>query len=528
MFIKREVIDAVGLMDDVAFPFGFGEENDFAMRTKRMGYELKVFEGDYIWHHKSKSYGDKTRRSLSSKSKKTMKLRWGTQLVAAVKNLEANIHLKETRRRVDRAVHLSKCPQNTLRVLFVLNPTRKVTQPTLAMHGGWISIFNQAWGLRQRDVCSMVAISAWTRAAFETNFPQLKSIEFLLTYPDEVRNPVALATALYPHVPVFDFLVATLFTTVESIGYLKTCYPQVQTGYFIQDYEADFDNIDEEQRRRAYESYEHVPGMVLFAKTEWLQMKVIKNHNVRVHKVLPSLDLSAFQRALALSQEEKDMAADLVVMSDTEVSEINPDAINVVAMVRPSTPRRNPKATLQVLVEIKERFRSNVTLHTFGCSEDELDEFLTKAEPDLQPLLLDRAIKIKHHGTLARDKVAVLFARSDIFLDMSFWQAFGRTGLEAMAAGCVRVLPVGSGSEEYSHHGFNSMLHNTTNYKDAVKQITFLLNNQSALEEMRGNALRTSKQYDFSSASLRLLTLFCSSLTTTSSVLRVPRPCDLL
>mmetsp|Transcript_15912 Transcript_15912/g.19372 ORF Transcript_15912/g.19372 Transcript_15912/m.19372 type:complete len:383 (+) Transcript_15912:411-1559(+) len=311
MFIKREVVDAVGLMDDIAFPYGFGEENDFAMRTKRMGYELKVFEGGYIWHHKSKSYGDNTRRSLSSSSKMTMKARWGKQLTAAVKSLEANIQLKETRRRVERIVHLSECQENTLRILFILNPTRKVGQPTLAMHGGWISIFNQAWGLRQRGVCSMVAISAWTRAAFEANFPQLKTMEFLLTYPDEVRNPVDLAAALYPHAPVFDFLVATLFTTVESIGYLHTCYPHIHTGYFIQDYEADFDNIDEEQRRRAYESYEHVPGMILFAKTEWLRMKVVNNHNVTVQKVLPSLDLSAFQKALAVLQEKKEKDASM-------------------------------------------------------------------------------------------------------------------------------------------------------------------------------------------------------------------------
>ena len=33
MFIKKRVVDTVGFMDDIAFPNGFGEENDFSMRT---------------------------------------------------------------------------------------------------------------------------------------------------------------------------------------------------------------------------------------------------------------------------------------------------------------------------------------------------------------------------------------------------------------------------------------------------------------------------------------------------------------
>ena len=42
LYVKREVVIRVGLMDDVAFPYGFGEENDFCLRTLRLGYEIKV------------------------------------------------------------------------------------------------------------------------------------------------------------------------------------------------------------------------------------------------------------------------------------------------------------------------------------------------------------------------------------------------------------------------------------------------------------------------------------------------------
>ena len=42
LYVKREVVTRVGLMDDVAFPYGFGEENDFCLRALRFGYEIKV------------------------------------------------------------------------------------------------------------------------------------------------------------------------------------------------------------------------------------------------------------------------------------------------------------------------------------------------------------------------------------------------------------------------------------------------------------------------------------------------------
>ena len=111
----------------------------------------------------------------------------------------------------------------------------------------------------------------------------------------------------------------------------------------------------------------------------------------------------------------------------------------------------------------------------------------------------------------------------DIFLDMSFWQAFGRTGLEAMAAGCVPVLPVGSGSEEYATHGVNVMLHNTSDYHDAVRHISFLLDNPAKLIDMQRRALATSTNYDFTSASFKMLNLLCTKILPPN----VPVPCRL-
>ena len=152
LFVKAEVVEAVGLMDEVAFPHGFGEENDFALRALAAGYSLKVADDVYVWHHKSKSYGDATRQALSAGSAEAMRERWGSMLRHAVKLLETNQELAEARRRVGASLTGSACGPGRLRVLFVLNPQKEHREREFQMHGGWISIVNEALGLRDRRV----------------------------------------------------------------------------------------------------------------------------------------------------------------------------------------------------------------------------------------------------------------------------------------------------------------------------------------------------------------------------------------
>jgi glycosyltransferase involved in cell wall biosynthesis len=51
---------------------------------------------------------------------------------------------------------------------------------------------------------------------------------------------------------------------------------------------------------------------------------------------------------------------------------------------------------------------------------------------------------------LSRSEVAALLRNSDIFLDLSDFQAFGRTAIEAMASGCIPVVPNKGGTDEFA------------------------------------------------------------------------------
>lgn len=57
MFIRRACIDDVGGFDANAFPRGYGEENDFCMRSIRNGWRHVIDDRTYVFHARSKSFG---------------------------------------------------------------------------------------------------------------------------------------------------------------------------------------------------------------------------------------------------------------------------------------------------------------------------------------------------------------------------------------------------------------------------------------------------------------------------------------
>jgi len=58
MFVNRACIDEIGGLDEVAFPRGYGEENDFCMRAGRAGWANLIDDRTYVYHDRSKSFGE--------------------------------------------------------------------------------------------------------------------------------------------------------------------------------------------------------------------------------------------------------------------------------------------------------------------------------------------------------------------------------------------------------------------------------------------------------------------------------------
>lgn len=73
--ISRKALDTVGLLDEQAFPRGFGEENDFCARVIAAGLDIHIADDTYVFHAKSKSFGHEQRKALSKEGSAALKLK---------------------------------------------------------------------------------------------------------------------------------------------------------------------------------------------------------------------------------------------------------------------------------------------------------------------------------------------------------------------------------------------------------------------------------------------------------------------
>jgi glycosyltransferase involved in cell wall biosynthesis len=110
--------------------------------------------------------------------------------------------------------------------------------------------------------------------------------------------------------------------------------------------------------------------------------------------------------------------------------------------------------------------------------------------------------------------VSDILRKSDIFLDLSEYQAFGRTGLEAMACGCVPVLPSIGGVSEYAINNHNSLIVNTKldDLENIVSVTSELVCDKEMISKMKVAAINTSHEYSIEYAAQSVIDLFATHI----------------
>ena len=68
LLIKRQVLDSVGYFDEECFGAGYGEENDYALRARSQGWQMRLADDADVYHAQSKSYSTEARRQLSERA----------------------------------------------------------------------------------------------------------------------------------------------------------------------------------------------------------------------------------------------------------------------------------------------------------------------------------------------------------------------------------------------------------------------------------------------------------------------------
>lgn len=82
--------------------------------------------------------------------------------------------------------------------------------------------------------------------------------------------------------------------------------------------------------------------------------------------------------------------------------------------------------------------------------------------------LRSAVLELHHAGVVGRAGVAEVLRGSDLFLDLSRWQAFGFTALEAMASGAIPVISKRGGAEAFAIDGVNAVVVDISQEDDAA------------------------------------------------------------
>jgi glycosyltransferase involved in cell wall biosynthesis len=344
--------------------------------------------------------------------------------------------------------------------------------------GGSHSLIQEARGLRELGAPARVCVPEESLQTVEALYGN--EDDLFATYRDE---PTALAldvASVLDVVAPADVVVATEYPSVGSLMRLAHTRPGIVCAYYVQDYEPLFAMPETSRSDRALLSYRAIADQLLFAKTHWLRGIVGELHGVPVAKVRPSLDLELFHTRGRLESARR---------------------LRVAAMIRPRTPRRRPAATLNALAAIDGSLGEAAELITFGCDEDSFAQLADHAVP-----------AVDHLGLLSRRGVSELMRRCDMFIDASAYQAFGRTGLEAMACGAVPVLPALGGVYEYAVEDENAVILADGGAETIADAVVGLGLDRPKLESMKRAGVLAAQGFSIERAARSQLDIFSAAL----------------
>ncbi|MCZ2291264.1 MAG: glycosyltransferase [Burkholderiales bacterium] len=469
LLIKRSLIERIGLFDEETFGKGFGEENDYSLRATQAGFSLAVADDVYVYHAQSRSYSHERRRLLVQDSDAALVRKHGQPLIDAGvgvcrfdRTMEGiRSHAAELAQR-HALTEEARSRWAGRRIIFVL--------PVQDPGGGTNVVLCEAHALQRMGVEVHLLNFESNRVAFEAAHPELP-------FP---RHYAADVAAIPDLCLGFDAVIATLNVSVYWIEPLRHTERPPMLGYYVQDFEPSFYRLGSEPYEQALQSYTAIPEMVCFTKTRWNAEIVRQRTGRRCAVIGPSFDVDMF-------------------VPRPRRREAWPQApLRITAMIRPSTPRRSPLLTMQVLRRIAAEFGSQVEIILFGVDS---------SAPDFQSLPSDFAWT--NVGVLAPQQMAILLSDVDVFADFSQYQAMGLTAMEAMACGVAVVVPESGGADSFAVHERNALFVDTTRANACHAALHRLLTDHALRQSIQQHAMRDiAAHVPERAASLMLAALF--------------------
>jgi glycosyltransferase involved in cell wall biosynthesis len=324
------------------------------------------------------------------------------------------------------------------RVLYVL--------PVLERGGGSNVVLSEARAMTRMGVETRVFNLASHRSVFERSYP---APGVPIVYGRE--------SDLVEAAQGFDAVIGTAYYSVPwMVPLAKLSRPPV-LGYCIQDYEPLFYAEGSEDWKRAFASYGLVPGMRRFSKSKWNADEVVARTGLDCGLVSASFDAEVFRPRLP---------------------EPAASPVRIAAMVRPSTPRRQPGLTVDVMRALAQKLGDGVEIVLFGSE---------RSDPALRPFRLD--FPHRFLDVLDDRQLSALLSQVHVFADLSSYQALGVASLEAMASGAAVVVPKAGGAGTFAAHEVNALAVDTSSRDACVACLERLARDGLLLRRLAAQAI---------------------------------------
>lgn len=472
--IKRKVIQQVGYLDELAFPRGYGEEDDYSFRARDAGFQLAIADHVLVWHKKSKSFGTEARERLAKAGKKALQKKYGVDRLRADADVARHHRaLRTIRHRVRKAVEslrfqiredrtgrgsATEYPLPAPKRTVPGHPLPRVTYvlPTLRIRGGVLSVVQIVNGLCRAGVDAKLVAGSRRNEVDPWQFE---------------REPVVLPPeAGVDAFPESDVIVATHWSTVERVVAAVRAGRAPQAVYHVNDFEPwFFPATDRDSREGVLASYDRIENRIV--TSHWLRDRLAESgHEATVVPIGIRLDLF-FPRDVRRGPHKR-----------------------LLAFTRFDSPRRGFVNTIEALRLVREA-DPEVEIILFG---EDLSTFRLPFDASLAGVVGEP------------ERLADLYSSADLFVDLSNFQGSGRPALEAMACGTPCVVTDVGGVNEYARQGENAALVAPGDPDAAAFEIGRVLSDASVAERLRQGGFRTASHFGAHDEVQRLIAYFAA------------------
>lgn len=493
MYIKRSVIDEIGIFDDVTFEKGYGEENDFCYRALDYGYINVLCDDTFIYHKGTQSFKkENMTQSRLELSKKHMKLL--TEKYPIYVKKTDNFILNNPFKEIQENININLAIYNKSRILFIINEWEE----NMEMTGGTsLHLKDIIQKIRDEQACFVLApnkndISIFDVYLYSGQYGR-KIYSFktqILDYGQNIYTNNSYKEILEKLFETFRFNILHvhhfLFQSFDAIEIAKRY--NTYTIISLHDMYMLCPSINMVYEEKYCKTNKKSDCKKCLKSRYGIENNIIGNWRSTCYKVL-----SKFDKIIVPSENTKEMYLkeykDLnieviehgvnVIRTNTKNDELNNSSVEDIAFVGVMVPHKGSR----ILEEMIKRKHKNIRIHLFGKT--------------LEKQLKKNRKNYIYHGEYKREELPELLEKNNIKLVCIFStvpETYSYTLTETLMAKIpVISFDIGAVAERIQKDNLGWTIELGTNIDKILLKIEEILKNRKEYEKKK----KSCSEYKF-------------------------------